>query len=233
MSGAHAEYLRVPEKNEMAHIPEGMDCATACSAGYGAGTSLLFLRDLAKLKAGERLLVVGGSGGVGLPSIQIAKHMGAEVTAVCSKPNVDACKAAGADHTVDYNSTDFHRSGQKYDVIFDLSDKTTFGRCKHLLLPGGRFATVYLSLGILLWMAWTALSRGSRALFTIALPSKEDFTTLSQLMGEGVAHPVVAHTFPLSAVQQAYHVQETTNTPGAVVLNVAPEPEHTHARSGN
>ena len=123
---AYAEFIALAADARIARIPRGIDYAQAAAAPYGAGTALSFKRDIAKLKAGERVLIVGASGGVGRYAIQIARHMGAEVTAVCSARHADWVRELGASEVIDYRSVDYTRLGKNWDVIFDTSSGDGF-----------------------------------------------------------------------------------------------------------
>lgn len=217
---AHAEFLCLPEEAKMTRMPSGMTYAEAAAIPYGAGTALLFLRDLTEVKRGEHVLILGASGGVGRYAIQIAKDRGADVTAVCSSRHADLVRSLGADHVVDYQTTDIHRLASRYDVVIDLADATTFPRIRHLLTDSGRYATVYISLNVLFWMAMTAFTSGQRALFTIAMPNQQDHEDLAALMERRVITPHIAHRVPLARIRDAYLLQETTREAGEVVVDV-------------
>ncbi|MEM6930824.1 MAG: NAD(P)-dependent alcohol dehydrogenase, partial [Myxococcota bacterium] len=164
-SGAWAERLVVDADGAVAHRPVGVSHDEAAATPYGAGTSMHFLKRLAKVAAGEHVLVLGGSGGVGRFAIQVAKHLGARVTAVGSRRNLALMRRLGADEVLDYRRHDFTRTKVRYDVIFDVADASSFAHCRRVLAPDGRYVTLYVS-GRALWQSLvTRLTGGRRVLF--------------------------------------------------------------------
>src|SRR5262245_9213737 len=161
--GAYAEYLAMPEDGAMAKMPSNMGYDEVAAVPYGAGTARYFLRDLGAVKRGDRVLIVGASGGVGRFAVQLAKHDGAEVTAICSRKSFDLVSSLGADHVIDHASEDFARNGQRYDVIFDVAGVTRFGRARSSLTDKGRYLTLLISVCVLLQMAVTRIFGGRRA----------------------------------------------------------------------
>ena len=221
--GAYAELLALPEDAAFTTMPAGLSYAEAAAIPYGAGTALHFLTTLADVRPGERVLLLGASGGVGRYALQIAKHLGAEVTAVCSGRNIPLMRELGADHVIDYRGEDFTQSGQKYDVIFDIADATTFGRCRGSLTPDGRYLTLFASLGVLLRMALNKLVGGQRALFAIAMPKREDVEALRELVDAGAISPVIAQSFPFDQIIEA-HAHAERRPQGDVIVDVAEPP---------
>ncbi len=120
------------------------------------GTALCFLRDKANLQRGQTILINGASGAVGTTAVQLAKHFGATVTGVCSGANTELVRKLGADTVIDYHQTDFTRTGQTYDVIFDVAGKSSFSRCRGALNRPGVYLTTAPSPAILLQMPWTS-----------------------------------------------------------------------------
>jgi len=132
--GAHAEYICLSCKRAISHMPKNMSFAEAAGLPVGGDNALHFLR-LAEVKPGERVLVNGAGGNIGVMAVQIARHYGAEVTAVDSAEKLDALREIGADHVIDYASTDYTRAGQTYDVIFDLVPKSSYSDAIAALNP--------------------------------------------------------------------------------------------------
>jgi NADPH:quinone reductase-like Zn-dependent oxidoreductase len=218
--GAYAELLRVPEDGALAHRPTDLTPEQAAATPYGAGTALHFLRDVARVQPGEAVLVLGATGGVGRFAVQLAKHLGAEVTAVCSGANAALARELGADHVVDYTADDFRQGQARYDVIFDIADATSFRACRAALTPSGRYLTLYASLNVLGYMAWTALTGGRRAYTSVALDTRERTEDVRALVERGVFRPVVAQRFPLERIVDAHQAVETGSQVGAVVVSV-------------
>src|SRR6185503_13673899 len=118
--GGHAQYACLPEKGALAIMPDSLSWVEAVAIPFGANTALYFLRDLGKIQAGHELLIIGASGSIGSAGVQLAKHFGATVTAVCSGANVDMVKSLGADKVIDYTREDFTTRADTYDLIFDI-----------------------------------------------------------------------------------------------------------------
>ena len=133
--------MTVAEQGDIATIPEHLSYQDAVALCFGGTTALIFFR-LGKLASGESVLINGASGAVGTMAVQLAKHLGAEVTAVCSGANAELVSGLGADHVIDYQAEDFTRNGQRYDVIMDTHGNAPYARVKGSLQPGGRFLMV-------------------------------------------------------------------------------------------
>jgi NADPH:quinone reductase-like Zn-dependent oxidoreductase len=216
--GAYAEYLCAPEDGPMARMPADLGYDEAAAVPYGAVTAMLFLRDLGSVAPGDKVLIVGASGGVGRFAVQLAKHLGAEVTGVCSRTNFELVRGLGADHVIDYKTEDFTQSGKRYDVIFDIADATSFGRCRSSLTQDGRYLTLYISVGVLLQMALTSLTGGPQAKFSVAFGDRKDMEQLSDLIEQGVIRPVIAKHFPLARIADAHAEAETGRLHGSVMV---------------
>ena len=141
-SGCHAEYRAVPEDGCIAKIPDALGLRRGGGAHVSAERRRSSSSSSAKLKAGESILINGASGAVGVMAVQLAKHMGAEVTGVCSARNAELVRSLGADHVIDYATEDFTKSGKTYDLVMDNHGNAPLGRIKHMLKPGGRFLMV-------------------------------------------------------------------------------------------
>lgn len=218
--GAYAEYVVVAADGPMAKMPAQMDFAEAAEVPYGGVTALRFVRDLARVKPGEAVLIVGASGGVGRYAIQIARHLGARVTAVCSARNAALVRRLGAHAVIDYRTTDFTRGATRYDVIFDIADATRFGRCRRVLTPTGRYLSVYMSIG-LLWRALTTRLFGTQRAYTgVAMGTRADLAELSALLERRAITPVVAERFDLDAIAAAHARADAGRSSGGVLVLV-------------
>lgn len=160
--GAYAEYICLSEDSPLAVIPDNITFEEAVGICDGGATALTFLRDKAKLRKGQKVLINGASGAVGIYAVQLAKYYGAEVTGVCSAGNVGLVRNAGADFTIDYTQEDFTRMDKTYDVIFDAVGKRSFSACKPVLASKGIYLTTEPKLSIVLQMLWTSLFKGKR-----------------------------------------------------------------------
>lgn len=218
--GAYAEYVAVKEDGAIATKPEGLSHAEAAAIPYGAGTALTFLRDMAKVAHGERVLIVGATGGVGRMAIQVAKHLGAHVTAVGSR-DADLAQALGADAFIDYTVEDFTTRDTGWDVIFDTTEGDHFRAFRGSLTATGRYLSLYLTPRLLFEMAVTSLRRGPRAMGGVAMGSAEGMEELRDLVEAGALRAVVAQRFPLSEIASAHRTLEGRRPSGDVVIEIA------------
>ncbi|MBK8024434.1 MAG: NAD(P)-dependent alcohol dehydrogenase [Chloroflexi bacterium] len=222
--GAHAEYLCIPEDKPIIHTPEGMSEEEAVGIIDGAATALTFLKAVAHLQPGQSVLINGASGSVGAYGVQIAKAFGAQVTGVCSTANVELVRSLGADHVIDYTQTDFTRTGQTYDVIFDAVGKSTFGKCKRALKPRGQYLTTVPTLSMASAVLRTALFGRRKAKFTTAglKQTKARLTELADLFAAGKLRAVIDRRYPLDQVPEAHRYVDTGRKRGNVIITVAP-----------
>jgi NADPH:quinone reductase-like Zn-dependent oxidoreductase len=222
--GAHAEYVRVPEE-AVAPIPPALDPGSAVAIVEGGLTALPFLRDTADLQAGQRVLVNGAAGAVGAAAVQLSKHIGAHVTAVCSERHADLVRDLGADRVIDYAIEDFTRSDERYDVVFDAVGKSSFGAAGRVLEEGGTYMTTVIGPRILFQMPWSSRFGSKRAAiaFTgLRKPSDKgkDLRLLMDLAASGAIRPVIDRRFPLEGSIEAHRYVERGHKQGAVVLTV-------------
>ena len=150
--GAHAEYLAIDAAGSITHMPEGFDYAEAAALPFGAVCSLAFLRDFAKVQPGNSVLVGGASGGVGAYAVQVAKALGAKVTAVTSTRNVDLVRSLGADEVVDYKTTDIATLGESQDFVFDTAGTMRFAKARKVLKKQGTFLPLEISIRTRSWV---------------------------------------------------------------------------------
>jgi NADPH:quinone reductase-like Zn-dependent oxidoreductase len=222
--GAHAEYLAMPENGALSTIPAHMTPEEAAPATEGSHYALSLLRK-AKVERGQHVLVYGATGAIGSAAVQLLKSLGANVTAVCDTKNVELVRGLGADRVIDYTAEDFTRDEQRYDVVMDAVGKSSFGRCKRLLKPRGRYLSSDLgplSQNPILALI-TPLFRGRRVLFPI--PPRLDQETVSHLrdlMESGRFKPVIDRRYPLDQIVEAYRYVETGRKIGNVLITVAP-----------
>jgi NADPH:quinone reductase-like Zn-dependent oxidoreductase len=219
--GTHAEYVCVPENGRIAHKPAALsfeEAAAVCDGGLAALTSLR----RAGLRAGQRVLVYGASGSVGTAAVQLARHFGAHVTAVCNTKNVELVGALGADEVIDYLHEDFTRNGQTYDIVVDAVGKHSFRRCRSSLNPGGIYAATDLGF---MWhvplLAVLTKRIGDRKVsFAVTRTTKADVLLLRELVEAGEYRPVIDRIYPLEDVVEATRYVETHQKTGNVVLTV-------------
>lgn len=220
MHGACAETIVLAQDAPLAHMPAGLTPAEAADLPYGALTALHFLRDLAQIRPGERVLILGASGGVGRSAVEIAHHLGAEVTGVCSRDH-DAVRALGARTVINHRTTDFTTTGATYDVIFDTVGAATYRRARRVLAPTGRFVSTMVSAGLLGWMGWTRLFGRRRARLGVSLATPQNLADLAALVEAGGVRPLVAARYPLDQVVEAHTRLEAGALFGSVVVEPA------------
>lgn len=223
--GTHMEYVCVPEDAALAPMPDNLTYGEAIAVYEGVLTALPFLRDEARLRAGQSVLVNGAAGAVGTAAVQLAKHFGAHVTGVCGTANIDLVRSLGADEVIDYTKEDFTRTGRTYDVVFDAVGKSSFRRCRRLLRPGGVYMTTVPSLAILLQMLWTSKLGKRRALiaFTgLRKPAEKakDMRFLKELAETGKFQPVIDSIHPLDRIADAHARVDTGHKRGSVVVTL-------------
>jgi NADPH:quinone reductase-like Zn-dependent oxidoreductase len=213
--GCHAEYVTVAEQGAIATIPEDLSYQDAVALCFGGTTALTFFR-LGRVASGETLLINGAAGAVGTMSVQLAKHLGAEVTGVCSRANAELVRSLGADHVVDYATDDFTRNGQRYDVIMDTHGNAPYSRVKGSLQPGGRFLMVIGGLGQMVAGSWqkATISAGTGD----SSMTGDGYRTLMTLADQGVLKPVIDSVFPLAQIVEAHRRVDGGHKVGSVVV---------------
>ncbi len=218
LSRAHAEYLAMPETGTIAKKPANLTYEEAAAAPFGAITALIFLRDFAKLKPGEKVLVLGATGGVGVYAVQLARHFGAEVTAVCSTDHVELAASLGADRVIDYRKEDYAATGERWDLILDPVGATDYATAKRALSPNGRFVPLEFGPREVFQSLLARLVGGPRLVFGISSDSRQDVEYVAGLLATGEIRPVIDGTWPFSEIVEAYRRVETRHKTGSVVL---------------
>ncbi len=220
-TGAHAEYVCLPEDAVLTTKPANMTYEEAATIPVIGNTALHFVSDMGNLQAGQQVLINGASGGIGTFAVQIAKHLGAEVTGVCSTRNLELVRSLGADHVVDYTKEDFTKSGRTYDVIFDAVSKSSFSRCKDSLKEGGLYLVTVPSVTVLLQVLWTT-KRGGKQVKMEGAPAKLDnLLVLKELIEAGKLRTVIDRRYPLEQTAEAFRYVEAGHKRGHVVITVA------------
>ncbi len=219
--GAYAEYKCLPEDGMLVIKSPGMTYEDAAGI-IEASTALMFLRDTAAVRSGQKVLINGASGGVGTYAVQLAKSFGAEVTAVCRTANHDLVTALGADAVIDYTQVDFTKTGQTYDVIFDAVGKSSFGRCKAALTPQGIYLSTVPTLAIMLQMLWTSKIGRKKAKFvpTGLMQTKTKLLALNELFEAGTLRSVIDRRYSLEQLAEAHGYVDQGHKKGNVVITV-------------
>lgn len=219
--GCHAEYRTLSEDGLIALKPANLSFEAAAALSFGGTTALNFLRDLARVKAGDKVLVVGASGGVGTAAVQLARHFGAEVTAVCSTANLDLVRSIGAARAIDYTRQEVLQPGEAYDIIFDTTGTVTYPACDVALKPGGRLVAVLGSLAQTLGLGRPPKASGKSMIASVASVHVEDLQLLAALAEAGQYRPVIDRSYPLADAAEAHAYVDTGHKRGNVVLSVA------------
>jgi len=225
--GAFAEYVTLREDRAMAMKPANLTFEQAASVPIAAVTALQALRDKGRIRAGQKVLINGASGGVGTFAVQIAKSYGAEVTGVCSTRNVDMVRSLGADHVVDYTQVDFTRGEQRYDLILDAVGSHGLLAHKRVLRPAGVLVIVGgPSTGQWIGPMITPLKALIVSPFVsqtfaplLADLNKEDLAYLGELMQAGKVTPVIDRRYRLNEVPAALRYLEQGHARGKVVID--------------
>jgi NADPH:quinone reductase-like Zn-dependent oxidoreductase len=215
-SGTNAEFVCVRAEDTIARIPGGMTFEEAAGVADGGLSAISLLRS-AGLERGQRIAVYGASGSIGVGCVQVAKHLGAHVTAVCPTRSVDLMRSLGADEVVDYEREDFTKRGETYDVVMDSAGKTSFLRCRRTVKPGGLYVTTDPGF---LWHDALISLFSKRAKLGIVRWTKPDLLNLAELIAAGGYRPVIDRTYSLEDVVEAHHYVDTHQKTGNVVLTV-------------
>jgi NADPH:quinone reductase-like Zn-dependent oxidoreductase len=226
-SGAFAEYAVAPQ-GVLAPMPRGLGFAEAAAVPLAGITALQGTRDAGRVGTGQRLLVVGASGGVGTFAVQVAKALGAHVTAVCSARNAELVRAIGADEVIDYASEDFTRGEPSYDVIFDLIGGHPISACRRVLHPDGTYVAAAGRVGgdlmgpipYVLRVKMSSLRPGPRMKLLAATPNPKDLGVLARFIESGQVSPVIDHTYKLDEIATALDLQGEGHARGKTVVSI-------------
>jgi len=219
-AGVNAERIVVPESAVVVKKPATLSHAEAAALPFGALTAISFLRDVAKIQPGERVLIAGASGGVGVYAVQMARALGAEVTAICSGKNADLVRELGAHEVVDYTREDASRLGRTWDVIIDPVGKTDFAGFRGSLSDGGRHVFIEAELPEIWQSIVTPWQRGPTVLFGVGTETVQGLEDLCELVARGEIRPVIGHRFVMDEIVEAHQVVEARRRRGAVIIDV-------------
>ncbi|NEE01469.1 NAD(P)-dependent alcohol dehydrogenase [Phytoactinopolyspora halotolerans] len=227
--GGFAEYVSVPE-HELAPMPRNLSFEQAAAVPLAANTALLGLRDQGRIQPGQSVLINGASGGVGTFAVQIAQAFGAKVTGVCSTRNIDVVKSLGADDIVDYTTTDFTRTGRRYDLLLDIAGGHSARACRRVLdrtgslvLVGGPAGRWVQPVGHIFSMLAVAPFASQRMLVTMVDRCKENkrnLATLTELIEDGQVTPMIDRQYSFDEIPAAVAYQEQGHAAGKVVVTV-------------
>ncbi|MBZ0277924.1 MAG: NAD(P)-dependent alcohol dehydrogenase [Anaerolineae bacterium] len=215
--GANVEYLCMPEDGMVVPTPAGMTDEEAATVPYGALTALSLLRKM-NIQPGQKVLINGASGAIGSYAVQIARYFGAEVTGVCSTAGVDFVKSLGAAEVIDYTQVDFTRSGKTYDLIMDILNKSSFGRCKKSLKSNGRYLLVSFKVKQLWQMFWTSRFGGKKVVCALSNETPADLAVIKEMLEAGQLKATVDKSFRMEQAAEAHRYIENGHKRGGVIL---------------
>jgi NADPH:quinone reductase-like Zn-dependent oxidoreductase len=226
--GAFGEYVSVRENGAIALKPTNMTMEQAAAVPVAGVTALQALRDKGMIRAGQKVLINGASGGVGTFAVQIAKNYGAEVTGVCSTRNVEMVRSIGADHVIDYSREDFTKGAARYDLIIDNVGNHSLGEIRRVLNPSGVLVGVggpsdnnwIGPLTGLVKASVVSLFVSQKQIFMLANANKDDLDVLRDLMQTGKLTPVIDRRYKLSETPAAIAYLEQGHARGKVIINV-------------
>jgi len=211
--GCYSQYRCIKEETSIAYKPTNLTYEEAAAIPNGALTSLPFLRDKGNIQNGQKVLINGASGAVGVSAIQIAKYYGAKVTGVCSTSNLKLVESLGADTVLDYKKEDFTNTGQQWDIIFDAVGKSSFSKCKYSLSENGSFLTTAPT-PIAFFHNLIKTQTGKKAGFMAtalrkAEKKKRDLYLIKELVETGKLKPVIDRRYSMKEIVEAHKYVET------------------------
>lgn len=216
--GAHAEYITMPADGKLVLKPENISFEVGAAIPFGGITAYDFLVNKAGLQAGERVLINGASGSVGSACVQIAKHLGAHVTGVCSSKNTGMVSALGADRVIDYNKQDFEKEDRLYDIVVDAVGTAPFVRTRHALRPGGRMVLIAGKTSDMFFGGLKARLKGNRMIGGVAQESRAILDSVVQLAADGAFSPVIDRCYPFDQMRAAHQHVDSGRKKGNVVV---------------
>ncbi len=225
VTGAHAQYLTA-KKDRLLNMPDNVTYAEAAASIEGAHYAYNFINKV-DLKEGQKVLVNGATGAIGSAAVQLLKYFGMDVTAVCASNNIELVKSLGADRVIDYTKADFTKDDQQYNLVFDTVGKSSFFKCRRLLLPGG----IYISsdLGFLAQNLYLplitpfvkSLLGNKKTVFPMPVNIMGSLQLVGNLMEQGKFRSVIDRTYPLDEIIEAYKYVEKGHKTGNVIVTVA------------
>ncbi len=222
-SGTCAQYISLPEKTILTKRSDKITHEQAATLFFGAHTAWHFLK-MANIQPGQKVLIHGATGALGTYAVQLAKMLGAEVTAVCSTENFDLVRSLGADKLIDYKKEDFTKNGETYDVIFCTVGKSPFTDSVNSLSENGFYLrAVHLSIPTILQGMWISSTTNKKIIGGIATEHQEDLEYLKTLAEEGKIKPVISKTYSLDQIVEANRYVDTGHKIGNVAIIVSHE----------
>lgn len=216
---AHAEFASLPEDGLIAFKPKNKSYAEVASIPFGDGTSLYFLKK-ANIQSGQKILIIGASGSLGVAAVQLAKYFGAEVHAVCSTTNVELVKSIGADRIFDYTTEDFTESGESYDIIYDTVGKMSIKKALNVLKKNGQLILGAALISQMLEAGWIAVTKKTKIIAGEMKESKADLEFLASLYETGKMKAVIDKTFSMEEIKEAHRLVDSGRKKGNVIISI-------------
>jgi NADPH:quinone reductase-like Zn-dependent oxidoreductase len=219
--GTHAEYVCVKEEKAIALKPTNMSYQEAAAVCDGAFLAYANLKKI-DFSTPKKVLVNGASGSIGSSTVQLAKYLGADITAVCDTKRAELVKSLGANKVIDYTKEDFTNCGELFDLVFDSVGKSSFGKCKKILKPKGIYISSelgYMSQNIF-YALFTPLFGGKKVLFPIPVDKKEDIIFFKELIEVGKYKAIIDRTYPFEQIIEATKYVEAGEKTGNVVITI-------------
>ena len=218
--GGFAEYACVDE-NRFVRKPANLSFEEAAAVPMAALTALQALRDKGLIKAGQKVLINGASGGVGTFAVQIAKSFDTEVTGVCGTTKLDLVRSIGADHVVDYTQEDVTKNGKLYDLIFDVAAYRSISEYKRILSSGGIYVLAGGSMPRILQLMLKSMTGAKNMRLVVANANQKDLLSIIELMNAGKVKSIIDKRYPLSETAEALRYLEEGHARGKVVISVS------------
>ena len=217
--GCYGEYVCLPAKYTIVPKPHNLTFEEAAAVPLGALNALHFMRR-AKIQSGEKVLINGAGGSIGLFGVQIAKSMGAEVTAVDHAIKEDMVRGVGVDRFIDYTSEDFTKTGETWDVVFDMVARSSYSKCVGVLKPGGRYLMGNPRMSDMLRAVLTSRFTDKTAVTALAGETEEELLTLKDMLEAGTIRPVIDGVYAMEQAAEAHRRVETEQRLGMVVISM-------------
>lgn len=223
--GAHAEFIVMPADGKLVRKPDNISFEQAAAIPFGATTAYDFLVNKTQIKAGDTVLINGASGSVGSACVQIAKHLGAHVTAVCSAGNAQMVQQLGAERVIDYRREDVTALGATFDVVVDAVGTLPWAQAQHLIVPGGRMLLIAGKTSDMIFGALKARMKGKRMIGGVASESRDVLAAVVDLAEQGALTPVIDRCYPFDEMRAAHAHVDTGHKKGNVVVSLVNDRE--------
>jgi NADPH:quinone reductase-like Zn-dependent oxidoreductase len=217
--GGYAEYICLPEDGTLALKPANLTHAQAAAVPYGAIMAMSLLKK-ANLQPGQKVLVIGASGGIGSAVVQLARYHGASVTGVCGTQRMEYVQALGAERVIDYTREDFTQNGETYDLIFDVLGRSSFSRCKRSLTEKGIYLLASFKSKALLQMLLTSRTSGRKVICALANEDPQNLALVTDLIESGQYISIIDRSFPLEQAAEAHEYVEAGQKRGNVAISL-------------